>query len=127
MTANVENKLSALVARVGRVRFWLVALSVLKVAALSLVFVSVYVGIYAWLDHRFHFGEYSRIIAFVLLVGGVVFLLYRLVRQLCGHISYSSAANYIESKENFDQQLVTAIETGLSIFGGISGASCSAG
>ena len=110
MTANVENKLSALVARVGRVRFWLVALSVLKVAALSLVFVSVYVGIYAWLDHRFHFGEYSRIIAFVLLVGGVVFLLYRLVRQLCGHISYSSAANYIESKENFDQQLVTAIE-----------------
>jgi hypothetical protein len=110
MAESVQEELNALVARVGKVRRWLMALAVLKVTALCLIFVSVYVGIYAWLDHRVNFEEAGRIIAFVLLVGGLGFLLYMLTRMLLGQISYSGAANYIESKADFGQQLVTAIE-----------------
>lgn len=110
MAGIVEDKLSALVARVGKVRRWLVTLAILKVAALCLIFVSGYVSVYAWLDHRLNFDEIGRIIAFALLITGVAFLLYRLTKSLLGHISYSGAANYIESKKNFHQQLVTAIE-----------------
>jgi len=110
MAENVEEKLNALVARVVKVRRWLVALTILKVAALCLVFVSVYTGFYAWLDHRLNFAEIGRITAFVLLIAGFVFLLHRLTKLLVGHVSCSAAANYIEKKLNFNQQLVTAIE-----------------
>ncbi len=110
MAESVEEKLDALVARVTRVRRWLVALAVLKIAALSLVFVSVYIGIYAWLDHRWNFDEIGRIIAFILLLGGLVLLLSRLRKYLLVHMSCSGAANYIENIQSFDQQLVTAIE-----------------
>ncbi|MHC4337099.1 MAG: hypothetical protein ACYSTG_04010, partial [Planctomycetota bacterium] len=110
MIKTVEDKLNALVARVGKVRSWLVTLAILRVAALCLIFVSGYVGIYAWLDHRLNFDEAGRIIAFALLAGGFGCLLYVLAKSLLGHISYSGAANYIESKKNFNQQLVTAIE-----------------
>ncbi|MHC4686903.1 MAG: hypothetical protein ACYTEW_21720 [Planctomycetota bacterium] len=110
MAKTVEDKLNALVARVGKVRSWLVTLAILRVAALCLIFVSGYVGIYAWLDHRLNFDEAGRIIAFALLAGGFGCLLYVLAKSLLGHISYSGAANYIESKKNFNQQLVTAIE-----------------
>lgn len=102
--------LDALVARVGKVRRWLVTLAVLKVAALCLIFVSVYVGVYAWLDHRLNFDEVGRIIAFVLLLAGFVLILHRLRKSLLGHVSCSGAANYIENRRSFDQQLVTAIE-----------------
>ena len=77
MAGIVEDKLSALVARVGKVRRWLVTLAILKVAALCLIFVSGYVSVYAWLDHRLNFDEIGRIIAFALLITGVAFLLYR--------------------------------------------------
>ncbi len=110
MADNVEEKLDALVARVGKVRRWLVTLAVLKVAALCLIFVSVYVGVYAWLDHRLNFDEVGRIIAFVLLLTGFVLILHRLRKSLLGHVSCSGAANYIENRRSFDQQLVTAIE-----------------
>ncbi|MHC4555791.1 MAG: hypothetical protein ACYTFW_01685 [Planctomycetota bacterium] len=110
MAKNVEDKLNALVARVGKVRRWLVSLAILKVAALCLIFVSVYVCVYAWLDHQFNFGEIGRIIAFILLVAGIVLLLHRLTKLLLSHVSFSGTANYIEGKRNFDQQLVTAIE-----------------
>ena len=110
MSEIIDSKLNSLVAKVHKVRRWLLALAILKVAAICLIFVSVYVGIYIWLDHRIHFGENSRVVAFILLVGGVAFLLYRLVKLLLGHISYSCTANYIESKQSFDQQLVTAVE-----------------
>ena len=85
-------------------------LAVLKVTALCLVFVSLYVGVYAWLDHRLSFDEAGRIAALVLLVTGVALLLHRLKSLLPGRVSFSSAANYIENKKSFDQQLVTAIE-----------------
>jgi hypothetical protein len=110
MADNVEEKLDALVARVTKVRRWLVAIAVLKVAALCLIFVSVYVGVYAWLDHRKNFDEIGRIIAFILLLTGLVLLLYRLTKCLLVHVSCSGAANYIENIKSFDQQLVTAIE-----------------
>jgi len=110
MAETVEDKLNSLVARVGKVRQWLLTLAVLKVAALCLIFVSGYVGVYAWLDHRLNFDETGRIIAFVLLIAGFGFLSYMLTRSLLGHISYSGAANYIEGKKDFGQQLVTAIE-----------------
>lgn len=110
MTEAAEHKLDALVARVRKVRRWLVTLAVLKVTALCLLFVSCYVGVYAWLDHRLHFDTIGRIIALALLVAGVVIMLYKLTRLLLGHMSCSSAASYIESKSSFDQQLVTAIE-----------------
>ncbi|MHC4185464.1 MAG: hypothetical protein ACYSR4_05980, partial [Planctomycetota bacterium] len=110
MTEVVESKLKKLVARVKKVRRWLVTLAVLKVVALCLIFVSVYIGVYAWFDHRLNFGSTGRIIALALLATGVLFLLYRLAKALLGHISCSRAANYVESKKTFDQQLVTAIE-----------------
>ena len=110
MTENVEEKLNALVVRVGKVRRWLVTLAILKVAAMCLIFVSVFTGFYAWLDHRLNFDEMARITAFILLVAGLAFLLHRLTKLLLGHISCSVAANYIENKRSFNQQLVTAIE-----------------
>ena len=110
MAENVEDKLDALVARVGKVRRWLVTIEVLKVAALCLIFVSVYVGVYAWLDHRMNFDEVGRIIAFILLLAGLVLLLRSLTKSLLSHVSCSGAANYIENRRSFDQQLVTAIE-----------------
>jgi len=110
MTQEVQKKLNALVARVRKVRLWLMTLDVLRLAALCLGFVCVYIGAYAWLDHHIRFGEIGRIIAFVLLGAGVIFVIYRLTKSLLKHISCSRAANYIESKKSFDQQLVTAVE-----------------
>ncbi|MHC4439366.1 MAG: hypothetical protein ACYS3S_18585, partial [Planctomycetota bacterium] len=110
MAENAEDKLNALAARVGKVRRWLVTLAILRVAALCLIFVSAFTGFYAWLDHRLNFDEIARITAFILLVAGLAFLLRRLTKLLLGHISCSVAANYIENKRSFNQQLVTAIE-----------------
>ena len=110
MAESVQERLDILVARVRKVRRWLVALAILRVAALCLIFVSVYIGIYAWLDHRLHFGQAIRILAFVLLLAGIALLLRRLMRLLLSHISCSAAANFIENKQSFDQQLVTAME-----------------
>jgi hypothetical protein len=110
MAENVEEKLNALVWRVGKVRRWLMTLAILKVAALCFIFVSVFIGFYAWLDHRFIFNETGRIIAFVMLIAGLAVLLHRLTKLLISHVSYSLAANYIENKNSFNQQLVTAIE-----------------
>jgi hypothetical protein len=110
MAENVEEKLNALVGRVGKVRRWLMMLAILKVAALCFIFVSVFIGFYAWLDHRFIFNETGRIIAFIMLIAGLAFLLHRLTKLLISHVSYSIAASYIENKNTFNQQLVTAIE-----------------
>ncbi len=110
MAETTQDKLDALVVRVKKVRRWLVTLAVLRVAALCLIFVSAYIGIYAWLDHRFHFGQTGRITALILLIAGFALILHQLTKRLVNHISCSAAANYIENKNSFDQQLVTAIE-----------------
>ncbi|MHC4430725.1 MAG: hypothetical protein ACYTBS_02685, partial [Planctomycetota bacterium] len=110
MPESTDDKLNALVGRVGKVRRWLVTLAIMKIAALCLILVSVYIGIYAWLDHRINFGHRGRVIALILLLAGIAALLYRLTRLLGSHISFSGAANYIENKRSFNQQLVTAME-----------------
>jgi hypothetical protein len=110
MAENAEEKLNALVWRVGKVRRWLMMLAILKVAALCFIFISIFIGFYAWLDHRLVFGQNARIIAFIMLISGLAVLLHRLTKLLISHVSYSIAANYIENKNSFNQQLVTAIE-----------------
>ena len=110
MAESAQEKLEALVARIKKVRRWLLALAILKVAGLSTVFVSGYIGVYAWLDHHVNFGMFGRITAFLLLLAGSAFLLYKLARYLVSHISCSGAANFIESRHSFNQQLVTAVE-----------------
>jgi len=110
MSAVVEQRLTALVGKVKKVRRWLVCLSILKVAALCVVFVSIYIGLYAWLDHAVRLGTSGRIVAFALLAGGVGVLFFLLARSLLGHVSCSGAANYVEGKRCYDQQLVAAVE-----------------
>ncbi len=110
MSETAEDKLNSLVGRVGRVRRWLVALAILKVGALSMLFASAYIGVYAWLDHRLNFGEIGRVIALVFLLSGLGLLLHRLTRLLLSRVSCSGAANYIENRKSFNQQLVTAME-----------------
>lgn len=110
MAPAVEEALGRLVRRVRTVRRWLVLLSVLKAAALCFALVTAYVAVYAYVDHHVHMGVLPRLAALSLLIAGALFVLYRVVKSLVGHISCRRAANYIESKIDLDQQLVTAVE-----------------
>ncbi len=110
MATDAETILNDLIARVGRVRRWLLALSALKIAALGLAFVSLYVGLYAWVDHHVRFGRLGRVSAFVLFVAMIVAGLYYVLRMLRRDMTYAHAANHIENRNSFDQQLVAAVE-----------------
>jgi len=110
MAVNIQNRMEVLVVRVGKVRRWLAAIAVLKVAAICMVFACGYIGAYVWLDHQFNFGFFGRIIALLLLIIGSAFVIYKLSRLLIVQISYTNAANYIENKNSFNQQLVAAME-----------------
>jgi len=110
MPQTTQDKLNALVERVGKVRRWLAALAIMRIAALCLIFASVYIGVYAWLDHRLNFGQRGRVVALVLLLVAIAGLLHRLTKLLLSHISHSGAASYIENRKSFNQQLVTAME-----------------
>ncbi len=110
MGIDVETILNDLIARVGRVRRWLLALGALRIAATGLAFVSLYIGLYAWLDHHLQFGRVARVSAFLLFVGMIAAGLYRIIRVLRRDMTYAHAANYIESRHSFDQQLVAAVE-----------------
>jgi len=110
MAAKAEEILDSLIARVGRVRRWLLALTALRIAALGLAFVSLYIGLYAWLDHHVQFGRAGRVSAFALLLAMMAAGLYRIIRVLRRDMTYAHAANYIESRHSFDQQLVAAVE-----------------
>jgi hypothetical protein len=110
MAANAENILDDLIGRVGRVRYWLVALGTLKTAAIGLACVCLYVGLYAWLDHRAHFGHAGRLLALLVLIVLLAVLSYFLVRALKRSMTYAYAANYVENRRSFDQQLVAAVE-----------------
>ncbi len=110
MATGVDDILNDLISRVGRVRRWLLALSVLRIAALGLACVSLYVGAYAWLDHRVHFGTLGRASSLVLFIALVTVGAYCIVRTLGRNLTYANAANYIEGKRSFDQQLVAAVE-----------------
>jgi chaperonin cofactor prefoldin len=110
MAAKAEKILDDLIGRVARVRHWLVALGVLKTAAAGLGCVCLYVGLYAWIDHRAHFGHASRLLALLVLIVLLAMLSYFLVRALRRSMTYAYAANYVENRRSFDQQLVAAVE-----------------
>lgn len=110
MTGGVDEILKDLIARVGQVRRWLLALSVLRIAALGLACVSLYIGGYAWLDHHVRFGTFGRVLSLVLFLALSAVGLYFIVRVLRRDMTYANAANYIEGRHSFDQQLVAAVE-----------------
>jgi len=110
MAAKAENILDDLIGRVARVRRWLVALGVLKTAAVGLASVCLYVGLYAWIDHHAHFGHAGRLLALLVLLGLLGVLSYFLVRALKRSMTYAYAANHVENRRSFDQQLVAAVE-----------------
>src|SRR5512139_1967513 len=94
MATGVDDILNDLIARVGRVRRWLLALSAMRVAAVGLAGVSLYVGAYAWLDHRVHLGTLGRTSALVLFIAMIAVGLYHIVRVLRRDMTYAHAANY---------------------------------
>jgi hypothetical protein len=110
MAGQAENILEDLIGRVAGVRRWLVALSALKTGAVGLACVCFYVGLYAWLDHHAHFGHAGRLLALLVLLGLLAVLAYCLARALKRRITYAYAANYVENRRSFDQQLVAAVE-----------------
>lgn len=110
MAADADNILDDLIARIARVRHWLVALGVLKTAAIGLACVCLYIGLYAWLDHHAHFGHSGRLAALLLLIVLLAGLSWFLVRALRRSMTYANAANYVEHRRSFDQQLVAAVE-----------------
>jgi hypothetical protein len=110
MPANVEDILNNLVTRLGKVRRWLLALGVLRTAALWLVCISLYVGLYTLADDRFHFGRAGRLAALTGLVGLLIVLSHYLIRTLRREMSYSRAASHVETAHSFGQQLIAAVE-----------------
>lgn len=110
MSAPAEDILEDLIDRVAIVRRWLLTLGVLRSAALWLTSICLYIGFYALLDHHVHFGTAGRLAALILLLGLLGILSYYFVRTLRRDMTYSRAANHVENKQSFDQQLVAAVE-----------------
>jgi hypothetical protein len=110
VAADADNILDDLIARIAKVRHWLVALGVLKTAAIGLACVCLYIGLYAWLDHHAHFGHLGRLAALLLLIVLLAGLSLFLLRALRRSMTYANAANYVEHRRSFDQQLVAAVE-----------------
>jgi len=110
MSSDVDDILNHLIARVHRVRCWLLALGVLKSAAVGLACLCTYIGLYAWIDHHAHFNHWGRLTALLvlaLLLAGLGWLLVRVLRR---DMKDSHAASYIEGWRSFEQQLVAAVE-----------------
>ncbi len=105
-----QSILNGLLARVKRVRNRLVIEALLKTLAFGLIIVPVYVILYSWLDHHYHLTLTLRVTAFIVLLLAIAWLLISWAKVFISHISLSQAANYIESRHTFHQQLVAAIE-----------------
>ena len=110
MRGDTETILDDLIGRVGRVRRWLVAIGALKTAAVGLACLCFYVGLYAWIDHHAHFGHAGRLCALLVLLALLTLLGCLLVRAMKRSMTYAYAANYVENRRSFDQQLVAAVE-----------------
>ncbi len=110
MATDIDPILNDLIARVGKVRRWLLALGVLKIAALWLGCLSVYVGLYALIDHHVHFQWPGRLTALLFLIALLAVLFWYLAKTLHRDMTYSHAANHVENKQSFDQQLVAVVE-----------------
>lgn len=110
MATDADPILNDLIARVGHVRRWLLALGVLKTAALWLTCLSIYIAAYALIDHHVHFEWRGRLLALGLLIVLLGILCRYLVKMLRRDMTYTHAANHVESRQSFDQQLVAVIE-----------------
>ncbi len=110
MSSDVDDILNHLIARVHRVRCWLLALGVLKSAAVGLACLCAYIGLYAWIDHHAHFNHWGRLTALLVLFLLLACLGCLLVRTLRRDMKHSHAASYIEGRRSFEQQLVAAVE-----------------
>jgi hypothetical protein len=110
MSTYSEDALNGLIARLGKVRRWLLALGVLRTATVWLVAILLYVDLYVVLDHRLHFGRPGRVAALAGLVTILAILVHLLIRTLRRDMSYTHAARYVEARHSFDQQLVAAVE-----------------
>ncbi|MCF7972733.1 MAG: hypothetical protein K9N55_02845 [Phycisphaerae bacterium] len=107
---NATSILTELMTRIAHVRRRLVILGLLRFLALIFVAISLYVLVYAGLDHRFHFSAGARWVALVILVvilGGMVLAC---VRNLAMNRGLKHAASHIESARHYHQQLLAAIE-----------------
>ena len=110
MPDNAAHILSELVTRVAKVRKRLVSLVLLRSLALIFFSVSVYIMLFAWLDHRTHFGTGARCVALVILVAITVGLLLAFFRRMFINLGLEHAASHIESVRHYQQQLLAAVE-----------------
>jgi hypothetical protein len=110
MPTHAEDTLNDLMARLGGVRRWLLALRMLKTTAAWMIAISVHVNLYALADHRLHFGRMGRLAALAGLLALLTILFHRLFRMLRRETSYIHVANHVEARHSFDQQLVAAAE-----------------
>ena len=102
--------LEDLAKRVSRVRVRLVLEAILQTFALGVIILPIYVVLYAWIDHYIHLNIIFRSISLAGLIGATGWLIFKWSRVFMAHISLSYAANYIEGKQTYNQQLVAAIE-----------------
>ena len=110
MPENADHILTELVTRVARVRKRLVALVLLRSLALIFLSLSVYILLFAWLDHRSHFSTGARCVGLLLLVGLTVGLLLVFLRRLSVSLGLAHAASHVESARHYHQQLLAALE-----------------
>src|SRR5690606_37436497 len=103
-------QLRELADRVYQVRRWLVMLIGLRVLAAGILFFLGFLLAFAMADHRWQFGPIMRLMALGTLITGLAALVVFLVRMLWANASVRQAANYIETRRPFVQQLITAIE-----------------
>lgn len=102
--------LNELVARVAKVRKRLVSLVVLRSLAIIFFSVSVYILLFAWLDHRNHFGTVTRCVALLIFIVITASLLLAFIRKMFISFGLEHAANRIEHDRNYRQQLLAAVE-----------------
>lgn len=107
---NLTSILTELVTRIAHVRRRLVVLGLLRSLALIFVASSLYILVYATLDHRLHFSAGARCTALVILLSMVGGLAFALVRSLLRHRGLKHAASHIESARHYHQQLLAVIE-----------------
>lgn len=110
MGASASTELQDLVRRVREVRRWMVWLICARTAAVCLAFLALYVLAFSLLDHWLQLAPALRLVAFVVLICGVVVALVLFGRALRQFYSTRQAANLIEHRYRFEQQLATAIE-----------------
>lgn len=110
MPDNAAHILTELVTRVAKVRKRLVTLVLLRSLALIFLSVSVYIVLFAWLDHRIGFGTGARCVALLILVAITVGLLLAFLRRMFISRGLKHAASHIESVRHYQQQLLAAVE-----------------